>query len=140
MLPRHSNYPGAIVKVQTARYNRAMTAGLPFTKMHGLGNDFVVMDGRNLPPRDWPALARAICDRHFGVGADQLLLVEGSARADLTMRLFNTDGFEAEMCGNGIRRVGKFAYERGAVDSPQMSIETLGGIGQTHLNRADRAL
>ena len=110
-----------------------MSTGLPFTKMHGLGNDFVVMDGRRMPQRDWPALARDMCDRHFGVGADQLLLIETSERADLAMRLFNTDGFEAEMCGNGIRCVGKFAYERGLVSSPQLSIETLGGIKQVAL-------
>jgi diaminopimelate epimerase len=110
-----------------------MSTGLAFTKMHGLGNDFVVMDGRRMPQRDWPALARAMCDRHFGVGADQLLLIKASAHADLTMRLFNTDGFEAEMCGNGIRCVGKFAFERGLVSSPKLSIETLGGIKQLTL-------
>ena len=110
-----------------------MQDGMPFSKMHGLGNDFVVVDARNTVERDWAELAREMCDRHFGIGADQLLLVCGSRRADVKMRLFNTDGFEAEMCGNGIRCVGKYVYERGIVRSPELSIETLGGIKHLEL-------
>lgn len=107
---------------------------LAFTKMHGLGNDFVVVDARQHTPAAsiaesaWPELARAMCDRHFDIGADQLLLVCDSTHADVTMRLFNTDGFEAEMCGNGIRCIGKYVYEHGIVRKPQFKIETLGGI------------
>lgn len=110
---------------------------LPFTKMHGLGNDFVVIDARAAvapPIGDWAALARAMCDRHCGVGADQLLLVCDSRRADVTMRLFNTDGFEAEMCGNGVRCIGKYVYERGIIHKPHFSLETLGGIKRLQLH------
>ena len=101
--------------------------------MHGLGNDFVVVDARQLPALDWVAIARAMCDRHFGIGADQLLLLGRSERADLSMRLFNTDGFEAEMCGNGIRCVGKFAFERGLACRTDLTIETLGGVKKLQL-------
>jgi diaminopimelate epimerase len=110
-----------------------MQPALPFSKMHGLGNDFVVIDARDLPGHDWAALSRAICDRHLGIGADQLLLICRSARADVSMRLFNTDGFEAEMCGNGIRCIGKYVYEHGIVRTPELSIETLGGVKVLHL-------
>lgn len=74
-----------------------------FTKMHGLGNDFIVVDDREEAAIDWPALARRVCERHTGVGADGVLLVQRSRVADLRMRLFNADGSEAQMCGNGIR-------------------------------------
>ena len=111
-------------------YNPRM---LPFSKMHGLGNDFVVIDARDLPEHDWSALSRAMCDRHLGIGADQLLLVCRSERADVAMRLFNIDGFEAEMCGNGIRCVGKYVYEHGIARTPKLSIETLGGVKKLHL-------
>jgi diaminopimelate epimerase len=100
-----------------------------FAKMHGAGNDFVVVDARGLE-RDWSAWARAVCDRHYGVGADGILLVLSSARADLRMRMFNPDGSEAEMCGNGIRCFAKFALERGIVPWPQkaLRVETLAGV------------
>jgi len=114
-----------------------MTRMIPFTKMHGLGNDFVVIDAREPSELDWSALARAMCDRHFGVGADQLLLVAPSANADITMRLFNVDGFEAEMCGNGVRCIGKYVYERDIVRKPELSVETLGGIKRLRLQIAD---
>jgi diaminopimelate epimerase len=74
-----------------------------FTKMHGLGNDFIVVDDRAEAPIDWAALARRVCERHTGIGADGILVVQPSRVADLRMRLFNADGSEAEMCGNGIR-------------------------------------
>jgi len=121
-----------IVKAFCRGYNRCVQTRLAFTKMHGLGNDFVVIDARELPEYDWSALSRAICDRHLGVGADQLLLVGRSGQADVSMRLFNTDGFEAEMCGNGIRCIGKYVFERGIVDTPDMYIETLGGVKKLH--------
>ena len=82
--------------------------------MHGAGNDFVVVDAQGLD-RDWASLAAAMSDRHFGVGSDGLLLVLPSDVADLRMRMFNPDGSEAEMCGNGIRCFAKFAVERGLV-------------------------
>ena len=100
-----------------------------FAKMHGAGNDFVVIDARETD-RDWGALARDVCDRHFGVGADGIILALPSHTADLRMRMFNPDGSEAEMCGNGIRCVAKFALERGIAAWPQdvLRIETLGGL------------
>ena len=82
--------------------------------MHGAGNDFVVVDGRGMD-RDWASLAVAVSDRHFGVGSDGLLLVLPSDVADARMRMWNPDGSEAEMCGNGIRCFAKFAVERGLV-------------------------
>ncbi|MFH1560045.1 MAG: diaminopimelate epimerase [Chloroflexota bacterium] len=86
-----------------------------FTKMHGAGNDYVVIDARGFNV-DWPSLARAMCDRHMGVGADGILLVLPSDSADVRMRMFNPDGSEAEMCGNGIRCLAKYALERGIVE------------------------
>jgi diaminopimelate epimerase len=84
-----------------------------FEKMHGLGNDFLVVDDREQQPVDWPVLARRVCERHTGVGADGVLLIQGSDVADLRMRLFNADGSEAEMCGNGIRCTAQFVAVHG---------------------------
>ena len=86
---------------------------MKFTKMHGAGNDYVVIDARGIEA-DWHGLARDMCHRRFGVGSDGLLLVLPSDCADVRMRMFNPDGSEAEMCGNGIRCLVKFALERGA--------------------------
>ncbi|HTE84341.1 MAG TPA: diaminopimelate epimerase [Dehalococcoidia bacterium] len=99
-----------------------------FAKMHGTGNDFVVVRPQN-DDRDWQQLALAMCDRHFGIGSDGLILALPSVRADLRMRMFNPDGSEAEMCGNGIRCLAKFAVESG-LTSPRhgaITIETVAG-------------
>lgn len=95
---------------------------IPFVKMHGLGNDFVVLDGRvqPLPPIDCPAAA-ALSDRHTGIGCDQLILLEPSASADFRMRIFNSDGGEVEACGNATRAVG-------LLHGAPATIETKGGI------------
>jgi diaminopimelate epimerase len=77
-----------------------------FTKMHGLGNDFVVIDDREKKLRRIPALSKKLCNRRFGIGADQLILLSHSKTADFRMRIFNADGSEVEMCGNGIRCLG----------------------------------
>ena len=100
-----------------------------FTKMHGAGNDYVLLDARNLEA-DWPTLAKAMCDRHTGVGADGILLVLPSALADVRMRMLNPDGSEAEMCGNGIRCLAKYALERGIVKGGNgtIAIETAAGV------------
>ena len=100
-----------------------------FTKMHGAGNDYVVLDARGLE-HDWPDLARRLCDRHLGVGADGLLLVTPSSEADIRMRMFNPDGSEAEMCGNGIRCFAKYVVERGIVSSGEngLRVETGDGV------------
>ena len=84
-----------------------------FTKMHGLGNDFLIVDDREPAAIDWPAAARRLCDRRRGVGADGILLIGSSVGADLRMQLFNADGSEGEMCGNGVRCVALFVLERG---------------------------
>ncbi|MFC1916356.1 diaminopimelate epimerase [Chloroflexota bacterium] len=105
-----------------------------FTKMQGAGNDFVVV-AADAEPRDWSQLAMTICDRHFGVGADGLILALPSDKADVGMREFNSDGSEAEACGNGIRCLARFAVERGLVspDTDRLSVETLAGIRELKL-------
>ncbi len=99
-----------------------------FTKLHGLGNDFILFDGRALPDYDWNAAALPLCDRRSGIGADGLLILLDSERADMRMRIVNADGSEAEMCGNGVRCFAKYAFETGAHPKPHMRIETLAGI------------
>ncbi|HEX4589369.1 MAG TPA: diaminopimelate epimerase, partial [Gemmataceae bacterium] len=100
-----------------------------FTKMHGLGNDYVYVDCfRQPPPRDPAGLSRRISDRHFGVGSDGLILICPSERADARMRMFNADGSEGEMCGNGIRCVAKYVYDHGIAAKPRVAIETGRGI------------
>jgi diaminopimelate epimerase len=105
-----------------------------FTKMHGLGNDYVYVDCYNQPlPADPAALSRAVSDRHFGVGGDGLILVCPSDRADARMRMFNADGSEAEMCGNGVRCVAKLAFDHGLSRSNPMKVETGRGVLTLHL-------
>src|SRR5947199_5874130 len=100
-----------------------------FTRMHGLGNDYVYVDCfREKPPRDAAALSRVISDRHFGVGSDGLILICPSERADARMRMFNADGSESEMCGNGIRCVAKYVHDHGITVKPTLTIETGRGI------------
>ncbi len=102
---------------------------MQFSKLHGAGNDYVVVDGRD-QDLDWPDWARRLSDRHFGVGADGLLVVTPSTAADVRMRMFNPDGSEAEMCGNGIRCFTKFVLERGLVTpgSQGLAVETPAGV------------
>jgi diaminopimelate epimerase len=99
---------------------------MKFTKMHGLGNDFVLVDGfsESTPPDRYPTLARDVCDRHFGIGADGLVLILPSAAADFRMRIFNADGSEAEQCGNAIRCVGKYLYDQGLTNQTSVVVET----------------
>jgi diaminopimelate epimerase len=99
-----------------------------FTKMNGLGNDFIVLENLENKVYDYDILARKLCDRHFGIGADGLLIVEPSGIADIKMRIINSDGSEAEMCGNGARCFAKYVYENGIVKKDKMSVETLSGI------------
>lgn len=102
-------------------------AKLRFTKMQGIGNDYVYVNGFEERVDEPGALARRISDRHFGVGADGLVLILPSVAADVRMRMFNADGTEAEMCGNAVRCVGKYAHERGLVRQPVVRVETLAG-------------
>ncbi len=100
-----------------------------FTKMHGIGNDYVYLDCvRNPPPPDPAALSRAMSDRHFGIGSDGLILICPSERADARMRMFNSDGSESEMCGNGLRCVAKYVYDHGICRKPRLAIETGRGV------------
>jgi len=100
-----------------------------FTKMHGAGNDYIYVDCFAQPlPQDIPDLARRISDRRFGVGADGLILICPSERADAEMRMYNADGSYAEMCGNGIRCVAKYVYEHGICRRDTLQIETAGRV------------
>lgn len=100
-----------------------------FTKMHGIGNDFVVVDGFKYADIPSPgALSAKMCDRHFGVGADGLIWMVPSDCADARMRIFNSDGSEPEMCGNGLRCAARFLKDEGIVTSNVMTIETLAGV------------
>ncbi len=101
-----------------------------FWKMHGLGNDYVVIDNRDgkISDKQAPRWAERLCERRFSVGADGLLLVFQSQVANVKMRIFNSDGSEAEMCGNGIRCFAKYCYENAIVKKTEFSVETLSGV------------
>jgi len=104
---------------------------IDFVKMHGLGNDFVLINCLNKSLGDssfLSYLAKKLCDRNFGIGADGLMLILSSFKADLRMRIFNSDGSEAQMCGNGIRCFAKYAYENKLVSKNKFKVETLAGI------------
>lgn len=108
---------------------------IKFTKMEGLGNDYVYIDcySKKQEIQNESSLAKFISDRHFGVGADGLILICKSEIADFKMRMFNNDGSEAEMCGNGIRCVGKFVYDKHLTDKTKITVETLAGIKELQL-------
>lgn len=101
---------------------------LNFTKMHGLGNDFILIDCRDSEPQAPNDLARKLCNRRFGIGADQLLLLCLSTAADFRMRIFNPDGSEVEMCGNGIRCLARYIWDRGLSDKKVIRVETMAGL------------
>ena len=103
-----------------------------FTKMHGLGNDYLYVFGE--APEDIAALSQRLSDRHFGAGSDGMIYISPSAVADFKMRIFNADGSEAMMCGNGIRCVGKYVYDKGYTDKTFLKIETLSGIKYLQLH------
>ena len=103
-----------------------------FTKMHGLGNDYLYVYGE--VPENIAELSRKLSDRHFGAGSDGMIYIAPSETADFSMRIFNADGSEAKMCGNGIRCVGKYVYDKGYTDKTVLTIETLSGIRTLHLD------
>ena len=111
---------------------------MDFVKLHGTGNDFVVLDARGVD-RDWPSLAQMMCDRHFGVGGDGLILAAPSERAGVRMRIFNADGSEAEMSGNGMRCLVKFAVEAGIVapKDDEFTVETGAGVLRVRITTRD---
>ncbi|NHI94204.1 MAG: diaminopimelate epimerase [Candidatus Lokiarchaeota archaeon] len=102
---------------------------LEFTKMHGIGNDFIIINNikYKISEEKLFPLAKKICDRHFSIGADGILLIEKSKTQDLRMRIINSDGSEAEMCGNGMRCFAKYVYENGMIDKLEFNVETLAG-------------
>ena len=101
---------------------------IAFHKMHGLGNDFILLNDINPNDYDLRSLALFLCDRHLGIGADGIMLVLPSDKADIQMRIINADGSEANMCGNGIRCFAKYVFERGFIRKETFSVETLAGI------------
>ena len=109
---------------------------MKFTKMHGCGNDYVYVNcfEENLPPEERPALSRKVSDRHFGVGGDGLICICPSDKADFAMDMYNADGSCAQMCGNGIRCVAKYVYERGMTDKTVIDVETGAGVKTLWLN------
>ena len=114
-------------------------AEIKFWKMHGLGNDYILIDNRDgkLDGKDLGKVAKNLCRRRFSVGADGLLLLYDSSVADVKMRIFNADGSEAEMCGNGIRCLAKYCFENNVTDKTELRIETLAGIKTVWLNVED---
>jgi diaminopimelate epimerase len=109
---------------------------MQFWKMHGSGNDYIVVDNRNekISGKHAKALAKKLCERRFSIGADGLLLCSNSRVADAKMRIFNADGSEAEMCGNGIRCFAKYCYENNIVEKQDFMVETLSGIKHVWLS------
>src|SRR5205823_1334279 len=118
--------------------NRKDIKPMRFIKLQGAGNDYVYLDCvRQAPPRDPAGLSRVISDRHFGVGSDGLILICPSERADVRMRMFNADGSESEMCGNGVRCVAKFAFDHGLTRNNPLKVETGRGVLTLHLDLRD---
>ena len=110
---------------------------MEFTKMQGLGNDYVYVNCFQEKIEDPSELARKISDRHFGVGSDGLIMINPSDKADFEMEMYNADGSRGEMCGNGIRCVAKYVYDYGLTDKTSISVETLGGIKYLDLTVED---
>jgi len=103
---------------------------IPFTKLHGIGNDYIYINAIKHPVENPKKLAIAMSNRNFGVGSDGLILILPSGKADFTMRMFNADGSEAEMCGNGIRGFAKYVYDHGLTKKTTIAVETLAGVKQ----------
>ena len=110
---------------------------MKFTKMHGLGNDYVYVNCLEETVADPLETAKKISDRHFGIGSDGLILIKPSKAADFEMEMYNADGSRGEMCGNGIRCVAKYVYDKGLTDKTQIRVETLGGIKTLDLTVED---
>lgn len=108
-----------------------------FTKMHGLGNDYVYLNGFAESPADPAELAVRVSDRHFGIGSDGLILILPSDQADVRMQMFNADGSEAQICGNGLRCVAKYTWDHGLARANPMTVETLAGVKTIRLQVDD---
>lgn len=107
-----------------------------FTKMHGCGNDYIYVDGsrEQIPEKEKPELVKRLSDRHFGIGGDGVIFINPSREADFEMEMYNMDGTRAEMCGNGIRCVAKFVYDKGLTDQKSISIISCGKVKYLDLN------
>ena len=110
---------------------------MKFTKMHGIGNDYIYFNCLDNDIKDPNGLSIALSDRHFGVGGDGIVMIMRSEIADFRMRMFNADGSEGKMCGNATRCIGKYVYEKGLTDKTEFTLETLGGIKVLKLNVSD---
>ena len=110
---------------------------MKFTKMHGIGNDYIYFNCLDNDIKDPNGLSVALSDRHFGVGGDGIVMIMRSKVADFRMRMFNADGSEGKMCGNATRCIGKYVYEKGLTDKTEFTLETLGGIKVLKLNVSD---
>jgi len=122
---------GLIYQARGRKARRITTMKIDFIKMHGLGNDFILIDCLHKSLGDSSFLSyltRKLCDRNFGIGADGVILILPSSKADLRMRIFNSNGTEAQMCGNGIRCFAKYAYENKLISKNKFTVETLAGI------------
>lgn len=110
---------------------------MKFTKMHGLGNDYVYVNCFKETIENPPEVSKFVSDRHFGIGSDGLIMINPSQVADFEMEMYNADGSRAEMCGNGIRSVAKYVYDYGLTDKTSISVETLAGIKYLDLTVED---
>ncbi len=110
---------------------------MKFTKMEGCGNDYVYVDCTKEALSNPGEVAKKVSDRHFGIGSDGLILIKSSDKADFFMEMYNSDGSQAQMCGNGIRCVGKFVYDKGLTQKKSISVETLAGIKYLDFNVTD---
>ena len=115
---------------------------MKFTKMHGCGNDYIYVNGftESVKQEEKPELARRLSDRHFGIGGDGVIFINPSKEADFEMEMYNADGSRAEMCGNGIRCVGKYVYDKGMTDKTQISVVSFGKVKYLELNIKDEAV
>ncbi len=118
------------MNIEDGRYERNKGIDMKFTKMHGCGNDYIYINGfeEKIAQEDKPELVRKISDRHFGIGGDGAIFVNPSEEADFEMEMYNADGSRAEMCGNGIRCVAKYVYDKGLTDKTDISIISCGNI------------
>ncbi len=109
---------------------------MKFTKMHGCGNDYIYVDGgkEQIPETDKPELVKKLSDRHFGIGGDGMIFIHPSREADFEMEMYNMDGTRAEMCGNGIRCVAKFVYDKGLTDKTRVRIVSCGKVKELELH------
>ncbi len=113
---------------------------MKFTKMHGCGNDYVYVNGFEEKIEDETAAAIKVSDRHFGIGSDGMIIINPSEIADFEMKMYNADGTRAEMCGNGIRCVAKYVYDKGLTDKTSLTIESMGKIKYIDLTIGDDGL